>query len=99
MSEPEAFRWIQKASMDRRMSMREVATVIIADAAGYRGQLRRLGRPPTRPEPLTCAFRHLGRPWGTKITKRIRVVQPLPKLPLRCARHSVRFRETNLMGD
>jgi response regulator NasT len=33
LSEPEAFRWIQKASMDRRMTMKEVAEVIIADAA------------------------------------------------------------------
>ncbi|MGQ0847198.1 MAG: ANTAR domain-containing response regulator [Sporichthyaceae bacterium] len=33
LTEPEAFRWIQKASMDRRLSMREVATVIIADSA------------------------------------------------------------------
>ncbi len=32
LSEPEAFRWIQKASMDRRMTMREVAEVIIDDA-------------------------------------------------------------------
>ncbi len=32
LTEPEAFRWIQKASMDRRMSMREVASVIIADS-------------------------------------------------------------------
>ncbi|MGQ0467185.1 MAG: ANTAR domain-containing response regulator [Sporichthyaceae bacterium] len=32
LTEPEAFRWIQKASMDRRMSMREVASVIIDDA-------------------------------------------------------------------
>lgn len=32
LSEPEAFRWIQKASMDRRMTMREVAGVIIEDA-------------------------------------------------------------------
>jgi AmiR/NasT family two-component response regulator len=31
LSEPEAFRWIQKASMDRRMTMKEVAEVIIAD--------------------------------------------------------------------
>lgn len=28
-SEPEAFRWIQKASMDRRVSMREVAQALI----------------------------------------------------------------------
>ena len=32
MSEPEAFRWIQKASMDRRMTMREVAEVIIEES-------------------------------------------------------------------
>jgi AmiR/NasT family two-component response regulator len=32
MSEPDAFRWIQKASMDRRMTMKEVAQVIIEDA-------------------------------------------------------------------
>jgi response regulator NasT len=31
-SEPEAFRWIQKASMDRRLSMREVAHAVLAAA-------------------------------------------------------------------
>jgi len=31
LSEPEAFRWIQKASMDRRMTMKEVAEVVISD--------------------------------------------------------------------
>jgi response regulator NasT len=30
MTEPEAFRWIQKASMDRRMSMRTVAEVVVS---------------------------------------------------------------------
>lgn len=30
LSEPEAFRWIQKASMDRRLSMREVADAVLA---------------------------------------------------------------------
>jgi two-component system, response regulator PdtaR len=30
VSEPDAFRWIQKASMDRRLSMKEVATAIVA---------------------------------------------------------------------
>ena len=30
MSEPEAFRWIQKASMDRRSTMRAVAEAILA---------------------------------------------------------------------
>ncbi|WP_281195629.1 ANTAR domain-containing response regulator [Microtetraspora malaysiensis] len=33
-TEPQAFRWIQKASMDRRMSMRQVAQVVVDDAAG-----------------------------------------------------------------
>lgn len=31
-SEPQAFRWVQKASMDRRLSMREVAQIVIDDA-------------------------------------------------------------------
>ena len=29
ISEPEAFRWIQKASMDRRLTMAEVAQAVI----------------------------------------------------------------------
>ncbi|MGB3414171.1 MAG: response regulator [Microbacteriaceae bacterium] len=32
-SEPEAFRWIQKASMDRRVSMREVSQAVIDQLA------------------------------------------------------------------
>ena len=36
MSEPEAFRWIQKASMDRRLSMRQVAETVIASAEDSR---------------------------------------------------------------
>lgn len=32
LSEPEAFRWIQKTSMDRRLSMREVADVVLEQA-------------------------------------------------------------------
>jgi AmiR/NasT family two-component response regulator len=31
LSEPDAFRWIQKASMDRRLTMREVAQVVISE--------------------------------------------------------------------
>ncbi len=31
MTEPEAFRWIQKAAMDKRTTMREVAAVVIAE--------------------------------------------------------------------
>lgn len=33
-SEPQAFRWIQKASMDRRMSMRQVAEVVVGETSG-----------------------------------------------------------------
>jgi response regulator NasT len=33
MSEPEAFRWIQKTSMDRRLTMREVAQTVIDGVA------------------------------------------------------------------
>lgn len=35
-SEQDAFRWIQKTSMDRRMSMRAVADAIVADGLGRR---------------------------------------------------------------
>lgn len=33
LSEPEAFRWIQKTAMNRRMSMREVAEVVVQQAS------------------------------------------------------------------
>jgi response regulator NasT len=33
LSEPEAFRWIQKTSMDRRLSMREVADAVVSGMA------------------------------------------------------------------
>lgn len=41
MSEPEAFRWIQKAAMDKRTTMREVAQVVIAET-------ETAGKPPAR---------------------------------------------------
>ena len=34
LSEPEAFRWIQKTSMDRRLSMREVADAVLSGLPG-----------------------------------------------------------------
>jgi AmiR/NasT family two-component response regulator len=37
LSEPEAFRWIQKASMDRRLTMREVAQVVIQESESVEG--------------------------------------------------------------
>ena len=33
LSEADAFRWLQKSAMDRRLSMREVADVVIAEAS------------------------------------------------------------------
>jgi AmiR/NasT family two-component response regulator len=33
LSEPEAFRWIQKASMDRRLTMHDVSQAILAQLA------------------------------------------------------------------
>jgi response regulator NasT len=38
LTEPDSFRWIQKAAMDKRTSMREVAQVVIAETiAGAQG--------------------------------------------------------------
>ncbi len=34
LTEPESFRWIQKTSMDRRLTMREVADAVIAQVGG-----------------------------------------------------------------
>jgi response regulator NasT len=34
LTEPEAFRWIQKASMDRRLTMQEVAVTVIEQLGG-----------------------------------------------------------------
>ena len=34
LSEPEAFRWIQKTSMDRRLTMREVADAVVDQLGG-----------------------------------------------------------------
>lgn len=46
LSEPEAFRWLQKAAMDRRLSMAEVAEVVLREA----GDGRPPGPPPGVPE-------------------------------------------------
>ena len=35
-SEPEAFRWIQKASMDRRLTMRAVADTVVEELSRQR---------------------------------------------------------------
>ncbi|OEU88707.1 transcriptional regulator [Streptomyces abyssalis] len=38
LTEPAAFRWIQKTSMDRRLSMQQVAEAVIADGEERKGQ-------------------------------------------------------------
>jgi len=38
LTEPDAYRWIQKAAMDKRTSMREVAQVVIAETSEASGQ-------------------------------------------------------------
>ena len=40
LNEPAAFRWIQKTSMDRRMSMQQVAEAVIEDAEEKKQQSR-----------------------------------------------------------
>jgi response regulator NasT len=37
LSEPDSFRWIQKTSMDRRLSMREVADAVLSGMSGETG--------------------------------------------------------------
>src|SRR5690606_17317315 len=37
LTEPDAFRWIQKTSMDRRLTMREVADAVIEQVGGASG--------------------------------------------------------------
>ncbi len=49
-TEPQAFRWIQKASMDRRMSMRQVAQIVVAEAA-KEGPRPEESAPPTPESP------------------------------------------------
>ncbi|MEU6743283.1 ANTAR domain-containing response regulator [Streptosporangium sandarakinum] len=39
-SEPQAFRWIQKASMDRRLSMRQVAQIVVDGVSEGPGEER-----------------------------------------------------------
>jgi response regulator NasT len=40
LSEPESFRWIQKTSMDRRLSMREVADAVLSGMSGTSDESR-----------------------------------------------------------
>jgi two-component system, response regulator PdtaR len=52
LTEPEAFRWIQKTSMDRRMTMRRVAEAVLEGATGPAGGAPSPGHPASpAPEP------------------------------------------------
>ncbi len=51
MSEPEAFRWIQKSSMDRRMTMRALAQEVLDEHQ----RTARQATPPSSPEASTAA--------------------------------------------
>ncbi len=50
MSEPEAFRWIQKTSMDKRLTMREVAGAILNTTSPAEGSAA-LRQGPGKPGP------------------------------------------------
>jgi response regulator NasT len=53
LTEPDAFRWIQKTSMDKRLTMREVAAAVVDSSASATGSaaLRTAGtaEDPSRP--------------------------------------------------
>ena len=46
MSEPDAFRWIQKTSMDKRLTMREVAAAVVESSASATGSAALRGAGP-----------------------------------------------------
>ena len=50
MSEPDAFRWIQKTSMDKRLTMREVAVAIVNSSSPAEGSATTRGARPQPPE-------------------------------------------------
>ena len=62
LSEPEAFRWIQRAAMDNRTSMRAVAELVLSGDAGGASGRDRQGRHPTGRERRTGGRRHLRLP-------------------------------------
>jgi two-component system, response regulator PdtaR len=51
LSEPDAFRWIQKTSMDRRVSMREVAQAVLDRSLGASGEANSTPSKPSAPKP------------------------------------------------
>src|SRR3954451_10071074 len=51
MSEPDAFRWIQKTSMDKRLTMREVAAAVVNSSASAAGSAAIRTGTPASPGP------------------------------------------------
>src|SRR3954469_17649565 len=51
MSEPDAFRWIQKTSMDKRLTMREVAAAVVNSSASAAGSAAIRTATPAAPGP------------------------------------------------
>jgi AmiR/NasT family two-component response regulator len=51
MSEPDAFRWIQKTSMDKRLTMREVANAVVNSSASAAGSAAIRTGTPAAPGP------------------------------------------------
>jgi response regulator NasT len=49
MTEPQAFRWIQRAAMDNRTSMRAVAELVLADSRAEKPGPEDAGSTPGRP--------------------------------------------------
>jgi AmiR/NasT family two-component response regulator len=55
MSEPDAFRWIQKTSMDKRLTMREVAAAVVNSSASASGSAAIRTATPAAPAPAPPA--------------------------------------------
>jgi response regulator NasT len=55
LTEPDAFRWIQKTSMDRRLSMREVADAVLSGIPGVPSSTPSSAAPSAPPAPASSA--------------------------------------------
>ena len=66
LSEPEAFRWIQKTAMDLRLSMRQVADGVVEHGPGIAGR-----RPRDHVHSGLTATRGGGRAIGQRPTPRL----------------------------
>jgi AmiR/NasT family two-component response regulator len=80
MSEPDAFRWIQKTSMDKRLTMREVAAAVVNSAASAAGSAAIRTGTPAAPAPGAGAPGPPGSP-GESAPSRPSPVPPSPPAP------------------